>query len=104
MFVFNFGAAPSGDMMRPINSFHSCGAPRKWTCFPEIEATIKMVNEEFDPAKRAAGLREVALYYHENAPAVWLFEQVELDAVSPRVQNYRNENWIISWTDMELTK
>ncbi len=103
LFVFNFGAAPSGDMMRSINAFHSCGFARQWTCFPEIEPTIKMVNEEFDPAKRAAGLRKVAQYYHENAPAVWLFEQVELDAVAAKVKNYRNENWIISFTDMELT-
>ena len=103
LFVFNFGAAPSGDMMRSINSFHSCGFARKWTCFPDIEPTIKAVNAEFDPVKRAAGLREVAQYYHEHAPAVWLFEQVELDAVAAKVKNYRNDNWIISWTDMELT-
>ena len=104
MFVFNFGAQPSGDMMRSINNFHSCNFPRKWTCFPDIEATIKMVNGEFDPAKRDAGLREIAQYYHENVPAVWFYEQISLDAISPRVKNYRNDNWVISFPDIELTE
>jgi peptide/nickel transport system substrate-binding protein len=102
MHVFNYGSNPSIDMMRSINAFHSCEAPRKWTCLPEIEDTIKMVNTEFDPAKRAAGLRRIAQFYHEQAPAIWLYEQYELDAVSNKVRNYKSENWRINWADIEL--
>lgn len=104
LFNYNFGAQPSGDMMRSLNSFHSCSFPRKWTCFPEIEPTIAAVNAEFDEKKRDEGLGKIAQYYHENAPAVWMEEQIELDGVSDKLRNYRNVNWVIGYTDMELVR
>lgn len=97
----NYGANPSGDMMRSINNFHSCNAKR-WTCIPEIEPTIKAVNEEFDRAKRNEGLRKIAQTYHEQAPAIWLQEDVQIDALSGKVRGYKNENWQIFWEDVEL--
>lgn len=104
MFNYNFGAQPSGDMMRSLNSFHSCNFPRKWTCFPEIEPTIAMVNSEFDEKKRNEGLRKIAQYYRDNAPAVWMEEQIEIDGVSNKVRNYRNVNWVINFTDFDIAR
>jgi len=104
LFGYNFGGQPSNDMMRGINSFHSCLFPRKWTCFPEIEPVIAMVNAEFDEKKRDAGLRQIAQYYHENAPGIWLEEQIEIDAVSAKVRNYRNVNWVINFPEWELAR
>ena len=102
MMHFNYGSAPSIDMMRPVNTYHSCKFPRGWTCFQEIEPTIEAVNTEFDPKKRAEGLRKISQYYHETAPALWLYDAFELDAIAKRVKSYKNENWRLNWADIEL--
>ena len=59
---------------------------------------------EFDEKKRDEALRKIALYYHENAPALWLEESSELSAVSKKVKNYENINWQINYTDIEMTR
>lgn len=104
MHISNYGSNPAMDMMRPINAFHSCRNVRKWTCFPEIQPDIEAANAEFDVAKRNALLRKIALYYHEQAPDIFLFEQFQLDAVRSRVQNFRNDNWRVNWEAITVTR
>jgi hypothetical protein len=43
----------------------------------------------------------IAQFYNAKAPVIWMQEKV--DAVSPRVRNYTNDNYIISFTEIELT-
>lgn len=100
--ISNFGSNPAMDMMRPINAFHSCSNPRKWSCFTEIEADIAAANTELDTTKRNALLRKIALFYHERAPSIWVYEQFQLDATSAKVRNYKNENWRVNWADIEI--
>ncbi|MBM3504944.1 MAG: ABC transporter substrate-binding protein [Alphaproteobacteria bacterium] len=104
MHVMNYGSNPSNDMMRSINAFHSCAAPQKWTCIPEAEDAIKAANSEFDPVKRMTHLRRIAQLYNDAAPQLFLYEQYELDATSPKVANYKNENWRINWHQIELSR
>lgn len=104
VFGMNFGSAPIGDMMRSINSYHSCDHKPTWTCIPEIEPAIKAVNAEFDPVKRAAGLRQIALAYHENAPAIWLEETVSFHGVAKQVQGFRSENFLIPYNEISRAK
>jgi peptide/nickel transport system substrate-binding protein len=99
---FNYGSGPSNDMMRPINAYYNCGAQQKWMCFPEAEEAAKAANTEFDPVKRAAHLRKLAQIFHEEAPTIFLHEQFELDAISGKMKGFRNENWRVSWQDVEL--
>jgi peptide/nickel transport system substrate-binding protein len=98
----NFGSEPTMDVMRSLNALHSCQADTKWICFPEIEPTIKAANEEFDVAKRLEHLKRINRFYHENAPAIFLYEEVQVDAVKRRVQNYRPENRYIFWHDITV--
>lgn len=104
MIIANYGSNPAMDMMRPINAFHACNFPRKWKCFPEIEPVITAANTEMDVNKRSALLRQIALFYHEKAPDLFLYDQIELDATQARVKNYRNENWRINWANIEMTR
>jgi len=98
----NFGSEPTMDVMRSLNALHSCNADTKWICFPEIEPTIKAANEEFDPAKRLDMLKKINRFYHDNAPAIFLYEDAQIDAVKKRVQNYRPENRYIFWHDISV--
>ncbi len=103
MHIMNYGSNPSIDVMRSVNAFHSCNARAKWTCLPDAEAAIEGANTEFDPAKRAAYLRNIAEVYHEEAPVIFLYDQFELDATSKKVGNYKNENWRINWADIAMS-
>lgn len=102
LFSFDMGSFPTMDMMRSINALHSCNARTKWICFQDIEPTIKAVNEEFDPAKRKQLLLQVARYYRENAPAIFLHEEVQVDAVSNKVRGYNPVNRLVNWHEIDL--
>ena len=99
---FDMGAFPTIDMMRSINALHSCKGTTKWTCFPEIEPTIAAANQELDPKARDAQLRKIAQFYHDMAPALFLHEQYQLDAVSKKVRGWKPVNWVINWHDLTM--
>lgn len=101
-FGMNFGAAPIGDVMRPVNSYHSCAHPQKWTCYPDMEPLRQMINTEFDAAKRDAGLRQLAQRYHEDPPVIYLEETVAYHAHATRVLGFKSENFLISYADITL--
>jgi peptide/nickel transport system substrate-binding protein len=102
LFGFNYGSEPTMDVMRSINALHSCNTGTKWTCFPEIEPTIKAANEEFDEVKRRKMLMEINKYYHENASAIFLYEEVQIDAVSNKVKGYAPNNRVINWEGISI--
>lgn len=104
VFSFNYGSEPTMDIMRSINGLHSCRSPMKWTCFPDIEDTITAANTEFDPAKRAAHLRAIAQYYHDQAASLFLFDSVDMDAVKNYVKNYQPVNRLINWHEVSVDK
>ena len=43
-------------------------------------------------------------FYHDKAPDLFLYDQIELDATQARVKNYKNENWRINWADIAMTR
>lgn len=102
LFSFNMGSEPTMDIMRSLNALHSCNAFTKWICFPDIEPTIAAANQEFDPKKRSKLLREIAQYYHDNAPGIFLHEEVQVDGVKDRVKNYNPVNRVINWHEIEI--
>lgn len=102
LFGFNYGSEPTMDVMRSINALHSCNTGTKWTCFPEIEPTIKAANEEFDEVKRRNMLKEINKHYHDQASAIFLYEEVQIDAVSNKVKGYAPTNRVINWHDLTI--
>lgn len=102
LFGFNYGSEPTMDVMRSINALHSCNTATKWTCFPEIEPTIKAANEEFDENKRREMLKQINKHYHDQASAIFLYEEVQIDAVSNKVSGYAPKNRVINWHDLSI--
>jgi ABC-type transport system substrate-binding protein len=47
-------------------------------------------------------LRKIAQYYHDMAPALFLHEQYQLDAVSKKVKGWNPVNWVINWHDLSM--
>ena len=54
-----YNAYPSVDPLIGINTVHACKSQSYWTCDEAIEPVIKAANEEFDPAKRAALVKQI---------------------------------------------
>lgn len=102
LFSFNMGSEPTMDIMRSLNALHSCNAFTKWICFPEIEPTIAAANQEFDKPTRDKLLAEIAQYYHDNVPGIFLHEEVSVDAVKNRVVNFNPVNRVINWHEVSV--
>ena len=93
---------PGVEAMRGINAVHSCKSQSFWTCDQEIEPSIKLANEEFDPAKRAGHVAQVMRRYHDQAWGIFLHEELQVDGVARRVKNYRPVNVTINYHEIEL--
>jgi len=102
LFGFNYGSEPTMNVMRSLNALHSCNTRTKWTCFPDIEATIKAANQEFDVDKRREMLKQINQHYHDQASAIFLYEEVQIDAVANKVKGYAPNDRIINWADMTV--
>ena len=100
LFGFNCGSEATMDVMLSINALHSCNTRTKWTCFLEIEATIKAANEEFDVEKRREMLKKINQHYHDQVSAIFLYEEVQIDAVCNKVKGYAPNNRMINWADL----
>jgi peptide/nickel transport system substrate-binding protein len=105
-FSMMYEGHPSADIARVMGT-HSClvqefSNREPHTCFPELNPTLKAMMSELDPAKRDALMRQVAQYYHDNAPIVFSHERTRVDGLSPKVMNYKLINRVINYHEIEL--
>jgi peptide/nickel transport system substrate-binding protein len=103
LFSFNMGSEPTMDIMRSINALHSCKSFTKWICYEEIEDEIDAANTEFDAEKRRGHLRNIAQFYHDNPPGIFLHEEVGVDGVKNTVKNYNPVNRVINWHQVTIS-
>jgi peptide/nickel transport system substrate-binding protein len=101
-FTMMYESHPIADMSR-VMSTHSCNFFAKHTCFEEIAPTIAAMDAEMDPAKREGLMREVAQFYHDQAPVVFSHERPAIDGISPKLKGYKLVNRVPLWWDFELT-
>lgn len=102
IFGMDYGASPTIDAMRSINSLHSCKFFNAWYCDQSIMPVIDAANQEFDTAKRAQLVAQVMRHYHDQAPAIFLHEVRLYDAVGPKVRNYNPVNMIVNYHEIDL--
>lgn len=93
---------PTADAMRAMNT-HSCLFFNPWTCDQRIQPTITAANQEFDLAARGDLVAKVMQFYHDEATALYLYDRVQIDGLSSRVQNYQVVDRTINWHEIELT-
>jgi peptide/nickel transport system substrate-binding protein len=82
-----WGAIPTFDPLRTLR-LHTCLWPKPWFCDRSATAKLEAAIAEFDEARRAAMIRELMAFYHDQATALYLYELPILDAVGKRVRNY----------------
>lgn len=92
---------PTNDMMRPFAT-DSCTYFGAFICDRAIQPAVDAANKEFDPAKRAAFVREVVKHYHEQALITYMFERVQIDGLGASVRNYKLFNRATNWHEIDL--
>ncbi|MCB2108976.1 MAG: ABC transporter substrate-binding protein [Rhodobacteraceae bacterium] len=98
-FGFEYETLPTGDTLRPFR-LHSCSWRHAWFCDSTIQPVIEEAKATFDPAKRVELVHQVLRFYHDNAAAIVLFEQLGLDGVSPKLSGYDQANGIIPYQNL----
>jgi len=89
------------DAGRAVESY-TCAKPAPFFCAPEVEALFAASNVEFDAAKREAQLRQALALLYDLAPALYLFPQTELMALSPRITALPYRGRYIDWAAADV--
>ena len=95
-FSLTLGVAPEMDANRPM-IFQSCRRNPSYYCNEEVMPLIYAADAEFDMEKRRDMLYELAAKLREDAPAIFIFEQQELNAYGGRLRGFNNVNRIVRY-------
>ena len=93
--------APSLDVL-PAIRVHSCLQQQPWYCDPDVTPLYTAAVSEFDDAKGLALRRQISLRYHDQAPALFLYEQVLFAGLSKRVSGFEDVYGFISYDKLEI--
>jgi len=102
-FGLSWNSAPYNDVTRPMEYF-SCRKRNPFFCDPGLAERLEAVNEEFDPLRRAALLRDLSGAYHDAAPAIFLVETVDVFAMDPDVAGFRIANRVPVYEELRWTR
>jgi peptide/nickel transport system substrate-binding protein len=100
-FGMNFSAERTTDALRPTR-MHSCLRPKPWFCDKAITAKIEQAYNTGDLDARRKLTQEIMQAYHDEASGIWLHEVIMFEGLSKRVRNYRVDNTVIRYDQIEL--
>jgi peptide/nickel transport system substrate-binding protein len=100
-FPIAWPAWPTLDVWRALQ-VHSCLRPVPWYCDRAITDKMLAARAEWDTERALALRREIGRHYHDDAPALFLYELPALVGLGPRVKSFRRTNTIIAFHDLEL--
>ena len=86
-FTMPWTGVPVGDMLRGVE-MHSCGHNVAWTCDKAIMPLIERIKGERDEQKNAALRRELMAYYHDQVPAIFVYESVTFSGARQNVRGF----------------
>ena len=100
-FSMTFDSKPSLDGQRGI-SLHSCLRAIPWHCDRSLMPLIEAMISEFDADRREALLKELMRAYHDDPPALYLFESVYIDGLRNRIRDYNPTNGLINYHEIHM--
>jgi peptide/nickel transport system substrate-binding protein len=102
-FSMMYGSIPYMDALASLR-LHSCLWQTPWNCTPAYAERITKAYAAFDMAEREKLTRDLVRDIRDDAPALWLYEDVTVDGVAPHVKNYRPVFSTINYEELELAK
>lgn len=100
-FSMSMDTMPSLDALRPFR-LHSCLWPKPWHCNPEDTPLIEAAMAEGDLGRRESMVRALLNRYHDDPPALYMFQMVGFTGLSPRVKNFSSEFGVYNYDTMDI--
>lgn len=97
--VVPWQVAPTIDVMRAIN-IHSCLTLKPWYCDKDAMPMITAALAEWDEVRGLAMRRELSKRYHDQAPAIFLYEQVYFAGLSKTTTGFADNYGLVSYEDI----
>lgn len=92
-------SSPSADVMRGLAN-HSCLRASSPYCDKSTIPLLKEALQEADPSKALALRHQLARHYHDQAPAIFLFETVMFAGLSDRVTGFHMDGLFLAYHDL----
>ncbi|MBL8628595.1 MAG: ABC transporter substrate-binding protein [Rhodospirillaceae bacterium] len=102
-FSMMYGSIPYMDALASLR-LHSCLWQTPWNCTPAYAERITKAYAAFDLAEREKLTKDLVRDIRDDAPALWLYDDVTFDGVAGRVKNYRPVFSTINYEELELAK
>jgi peptide/nickel transport system substrate-binding protein len=102
-FAMFWGTQPSLDAVRAAK-LHSCIQKHAWYCDPTV---TPLINEALTTADEKRGLQlrhDVMRHYHEQAPAIFLYETVLFAGLSAKAQGYEDNYGFVRYENVDVTR
>lgn len=93
---------PSLDIMRTI-TLHSCASKFAWYCDKDAEPMIAQAAAEWDETKALQERRALSRRYHDQAAALFLYEQVFFAGLGKRTSGYADDYGLVSYDQISVT-
>jgi ABC-type transport system substrate-binding protein len=86
-FTLQWGSYPLLDAIQMTN-INSCRKTQPWYCDDTIQPVIEAAWLETDPQQALALRHQVMGHYREQAPSIFLYENIAFTGLSPRTRRY----------------
>ena len=100
-FSLTLGVAPENDTLRMM-VFQSCRKNPSYYCNRDLMPLVDAADAEFDLQKRDKMLHELMAKMRDDVPAIFLFEQQEVNAYAKRVRGFKNVNRTPNYHEVTL--
>ena len=100
-FGMNYNAERTTDALR-FTRLHSCIIRKPWFCDEALTERIQRTFETWDLEERRAETEAILAEYRDQAVAIFLHEQVNVQGVGPRVRGFRQDLAFIHYDRIEL--
>ncbi|MBL8630092.1 MAG: ABC transporter substrate-binding protein, partial [Rhodospirillaceae bacterium] len=100
-FTLQWGSYPTLDSMQ-MTIMSSCRKTGPWYCNQEIQPVIDAAWIEADPKKALELRHQVMRFYHDDAPGLFLHENVSFIGLSPRTTGYDSVFGFIPYENIRL--
>ena len=100
-FGLSWNALPYNDVQRPLEIF-SCLKRNPFYCDERVDRLVQSLAQETDAGARAAQLRVAARLYRQEAPALFLVEQVDIFGAVCRVSGLTVANRVPIYNELTI--
>lgn len=100
-FTLQWGTYPILDCINTTN-INSCRKADPWYCDETIQPIIEAAWIETDEDKALALRHQIMRHYHEQAPCIYLHENMAFQGVAPRVSGYRQTFGYIDFENIRI--